>query len=107
MIYLKHWIDRIVCLIITPILIYFGFFAMHFAILHNNGPCDAQMISFFQAGLRGNSFYNNLIGSYYSLKKIKIEIYIVMWLMHQLQNHNMKSVDMVMTQSVMIMTIGI
>ena len=54
-IYLKHWVWRIVCLILTPIAIYMLSFYIHFAILNMSGPGDAQMSSLFQAGLEGTT----------------------------------------------------
>ncbi|GES85978.1 glycosyltransferase family 39 protein [Rhizophagus clarus] len=57
--YLKHWIARIICLIILPILIYMTCFAIHFSILTHTGPGDAQMSSLFQASLIGNSLSEN------------------------------------------------
>ncbi|CAI2161704.1 8620_t:CDS:10 [Funneliformis geosporum] len=57
--YLKHWVARIICLIVLPILIYIGCFAIHFAILTHSGPGDSQMSSLFQAGLIGNDFAEN------------------------------------------------
>ncbi|CAB4403826.1 unnamed protein product [Rhizophagus irregularis] len=54
--YLKHWVARIICLIILPILIYVTCFVIHFSILTHTGPGDAQMSSLFQAGLIGNNF---------------------------------------------------
>ncbi|RUS24956.1 MIR motif-containing protein, partial [Jimgerdemannia flammicorona] len=57
--YIKHWIARIICLIVIPIAVYMLSFAIHFAILNRSGPGDAQMSSLFQAGLVGNSFDQN------------------------------------------------
>lgn len=38
-------------------------FSIHFSILTNSGPGDAQMSSLFQAGLNGNDFSENPLGS--------------------------------------------
>ncbi|KAF9195111.1 Protein O-mannosyltransferase 2 [Haplosporangium sp. Z 11] len=70
--YIKHWIARAACLIALPFSIYVASFAIHFAILRNSGPGDAQMSSLFQAGLNGNDFRNNPLevafGSMVSIK---------------------------------------
>ncbi|KAJ3372297.1 Protein O-mannosyltransferase 2 [Allomyces arbusculus] len=53
--YIKHWVARIVCLILIPVAIYIASFALHFAILTKSGPGDAQMSSLFQSNLQGNN----------------------------------------------------
>ncbi|CZS99956.1 hypothetical protein WAI453_003461 [Rhynchosporium graminicola] len=48
-----HLAARIIGLIVIPLAVYMLSFVVHFAILENSGPGDAQMSSLFQANLRG------------------------------------------------------
>ncbi|GAA5981932.1 hypothetical protein JCM5350_006569 [Sporobolomyces pararoseus] len=57
--YVRHWIARILCLIIIPFCVYALTFKLHFLILNHSGPGDSQMSSLFQAHLRGNDFAQN------------------------------------------------
>ncbi|KAG9301385.1 hypothetical protein G9A89_018057 [Geosiphon pyriformis] len=67
-VYLQHWVARIGCLIILPITLYILSFVIHFAILSNSGPGDAQMSSLFQASLNGNDFDQNPLKLAYGSK---------------------------------------
>ncbi|KAE8551839.1 hypothetical protein EYB25_005729 [Talaromyces marneffei] len=49
----RHVVARVICLIIVPLLVYMFSFYLHFLILENTGPGDAQMSSLFQANLKG------------------------------------------------------
>lgn len=51
----QHVVSRVVGLIILPILVYMFYFYLHFLVLENTGPGDAQMSSLFQANLKGTS----------------------------------------------------
>ena len=52
----QHFMARAVTLIALPIVIYLGFFAVHFTILNRSGPGDSFMSPAFQASLLGNRF---------------------------------------------------
>ncbi|KAJ7614913.1 glycosyltransferase family 39 protein [Roridomyces roridus] len=71
---LKHWTARVICLIFIPILVFMASFKVHFMILTNSGPGDAQMSSLFQAGLDGNEFADSPLeiafGSRVTLKNV-------------------------------------
>ena len=45
----------VVGLIVIPMIVYMFSFYMHFLILENSGPGDAQMSSLFQSHLRGGA----------------------------------------------------
>ncbi|KAI9220194.1 Dolichyl-phosphate-mannose-protein mannosyltransferase-domain-containing protein [Blastocladiella britannica] len=72
--YLMHWVARIACLIVIPVMIYVGSFALHFAILNRSGPGDAQMSSLFQSNLIGTNIQKSPLvlhyGSKFTLKNV-------------------------------------
>ncbi|BGP29202.1 Dolichyl-phosphate-mannose--protein mannosyltransferase 2 [Rhodotorula toruloides] len=57
--YARHWVARILCLIVIPFFVYALTFKIHFLILNHSGPGDSQMSSLFQAHLHGNDFAQN------------------------------------------------
>lgn len=62
-VYVKHWIARILCLIVIPFCVYALCFKIHFMILNRSGTGDSQMSSLFQAHLEGNDFARNPLGT--------------------------------------------
>ncbi|KAF7375276.1 Glycosyltransferase family 39 protein [Mycena sanguinolenta] len=70
----QHWVARVACLIVLPILVFIACFKIHFIILNETGPGDAQMSSLFQATLEGNVFGENPLeiafGSRVSIKNM-------------------------------------
>ncbi len=61
-VYVKHWLYRIIALIVIPIVIYMYTFKIHFAILNMSGDGDANMSSLFQANLEGNDMSKYPLG---------------------------------------------
>lgn len=53
-VYALHWLARIVCLILVPVLVFMACFKVHFALLTKTGDGLATMSSLFKANLEGN-----------------------------------------------------
>lgn len=72
--YAQHWIARIWSLMLVPFFVYAFFFFIHFQVLENSGPGDAQMPSLFQANLRGTDLLSSplelAIGSRATIKNM-------------------------------------
>lgn len=54
-----HVVTRVIGLIIIPLSVYMFSFWVHFLVLENTGPGDAQMSSLFQANLKGTEVGKN------------------------------------------------
>ncbi|SCU82461.1 LAME_0C01244g1_1 [Lachancea meyersii CBS 8951] len=52
--YFKHWVIRVINLIIIPFMVYLFCFKIHFTILHKSGTGDASTNTLFQVNLDGN-----------------------------------------------------
>lgn len=72
--YAQHWAARIWALIVVPFFVYAFCFFLHFKVLENSGPGDAQMPSLFQANLRGTDLLSSpleiAIGSRATIKNM-------------------------------------
>ncbi|RPA99977.1 protein O-mannosyl-transferase 2 [Choiromyces venosus 120613-1] len=73
-VYAQHWVARIIGLIVIPMVVYMWSFWMHFTILENSGPGDAQMSSLFQANLKGTELTDSpleiVLGSRVTIKNM-------------------------------------
>uniref|UniRef100_A0A8D0GWL1 Protein O-mannosyl-transferase 2 n=1 Tax=Sphenodon punctatus TaxID=8508 RepID=A0A8D0GWL1_SPHPU len=54
----KHFLARVICLIVLPLALYTAVFAVHFAVLNKSGPGDGFFSSGFQSRLIGNNLHN-------------------------------------------------
>ncbi|KAH3676061.1 hypothetical protein WICMUC_002358 [Wickerhamomyces mucosus] len=57
--YAKHWVVRVLNLIVIPFLIYLLSFKAHFALLYKSGTGDASTSSLFQVNLEGNKILSS------------------------------------------------
>ncbi|XP_074959702.1 protein O-mannosyl-transferase 2 isoform X2 [Phalacrocorax aristotelis] len=60
----KHLLARVLCLILLPLTLYTAMFAVHFAVLNKSGPGDGFFSSAFQSQLIGNNLHNVSIPEY-------------------------------------------
>ncbi|XP_019407612.1 PREDICTED: protein O-mannosyl-transferase 2 [Crocodylus porosus] len=74
----KHLLARVLCLILLPLSLYMALFAVHFAILNKSGPGDGFYSSAFQSRLIGNNLHNVSIpehlayGSVITMKNLRM-----------------------------------
>lgn len=61
---MKHFLARVLCLIILPIIVYVSFFWCHLTVLNRSGSGDGFYSSAFQSTLEGNSLYNASMPQY-------------------------------------------
>ncbi|NXQ92906.1 POMT2 transferase, partial [Sagittarius serpentarius] len=54
----KHLLARVLCLILLPLALYTAVFAVHFTVLNRSGPGDGFFSSAFQSQLIGNNLHN-------------------------------------------------
>ncbi|NXT51579.1 POMT2 transferase, partial [Pluvianellus socialis] len=54
----KHLLARVLCLILLPLALYMAMFAVHFTVLNKSGPGDGFFSSAFQSQLIGNNLHN-------------------------------------------------
>ncbi|CCH59581.1 hypothetical protein TBLA_0B07650 [Henningerozyma blattae CBS 6284] len=70
--YIKHWLIRIIDLIIIPFLIYLFCFKLHFALLYKSGTGDGSTNTLFQINLQNNKIElgprNIAFGSYVTIR---------------------------------------
>ncbi|XP_025912930.1 protein O-mannosyl-transferase 2 isoform X3 [Apteryx rowi] len=60
----KHLLARVLCLILLPLALYMAMFAVHFAVLNKSGPGDGFFSSAFQSQLIGNNLHNVSVPEY-------------------------------------------
>ncbi|KAJ6661298.1 hypothetical protein lerEdw1_015435 [Lerista edwardsae] len=60
----KHFLARVLCLIVLPLALYTSLFAVHFAVLNRSGPGDGFFSSGFQSRLIGNNLHNMSVPEY-------------------------------------------
>uniref|UniRef100_A0A8D2LNT6 Protein O-mannosyl-transferase 2 n=1 Tax=Varanus komodoensis TaxID=61221 RepID=A0A8D2LNT6_VARKO len=60
----KHFLARVLCLILLPLALYTAMFAVHFAVLNKSGPGDGFFSSGFQSRLIGNNLHNVSVPEY-------------------------------------------
>uniref|UniRef100_A0A8V0XJZ0 Protein O-mannosyl-transferase 2 n=2 Tax=Gallus gallus TaxID=9031 RepID=A0A8V0XJZ0_CHICK len=74
----KHFLARVLCLILLPLTLYMAMFAVHFAVLNKSGPGDGFFSSAFQSQLIGNNLHNVSIpehlayGSVVTMKNLRM-----------------------------------
>lgn len=60
----KHFLARVVGLILLPVFLYVTIFAIHFVVLNKSGPGDGFFSSAFQSRLIGNNLHNASMPEY-------------------------------------------